>query len=113
MLPVRSIQTPQELLLLQRIASSHGKVEDRLNYLKDPALGPESPVAKGDWELWRDKLQLMEAAKQWQELFDTSSTLLKRARIKDESGQIIEARMADWIVWESYVHSAAALENLE
>ncbi|ESZ98846.1 hypothetical protein SBOR_0704 [Sclerotinia borealis F-4128] len=110
-LPTRAIHTPQELLLLQRITAAHGKLEDQLKYLNEPSLGPESIVAKGDWELWRNKLQLMDASEQWQELFEVTGGLLKRARTKDERGQIIEARMADWAVWQSYLRSALALQN--
>jgi N-terminal acetyltransferase B complex non-catalytic subunit len=51
----------------------------------------------------------MEAAKQWQELFDTTGTLLKRARTKDESSQLPESRLSDWIVWEAYIRSAVEL----
>ncbi|PQE03427.1 N-acetyltransferase B complex non catalytic subunit protein [Rutstroemia sp. NJR-2017a BBW] len=110
-LPVRSIQAPQELLLLQRIAGTHGKLEDQLKYLNEPSLGPESTIAKGDWELWRNKLQLMEKSEQWQEIFEATGQLLKRARTKNENGQIIEARLADWVVWQAYLNSATTLEK--
>jgi N-terminal acetyltransferase B complex non-catalytic subunit len=108
-LPTRSIQTPQELLLLDRITEAYGKPEQRLGYLQSSQLGSESAVAKGEWQLWRTRLQLMEAAKQWQELFDTTGTLLKRARTKDESSQLPESRLSDWIVWEAYIRSAVEL----
>ncbi|CAD6448066.1 2ed61336-c5c5-4340-ab1c-4ca208159de1 [Sclerotinia trifoliorum] len=110
-LPTRAIHTPQELLLLQRITAAHGKLEDQLKYLNEPSLGPESIVAKGDWELWRNKLQLMEASQHWEQLFETTSGLLKRARTKDERGHIIDARMADWAVWQAYLRSALALQS--
>ncbi|KAB8302834.1 hypothetical protein EYC80_006174 [Monilinia laxa] len=110
-LPTRAIHTPQELLLLQRITAAHGKLEDQLNYLNEPSLGPESIVAKGDWELWRNKLQLMEASEHWQQLFEITGDLLKRARMKDERGEIVEARMADWAVWQAYLRSALALRT--
>ncbi|QSZ28628.1 hypothetical protein DSL72_003127 [Monilinia vaccinii-corymbosi] len=110
-LPTRAIHTPQELLLLQRITAAHGKLEDQLKYLNEPSLGPESIVAKGDWELWRNKLQLMEASEHWQQLFEITGDLLERARTKDERGKIIEARMADWVVWQAYLRSALALQD--
>ncbi|TVY91417.1 hypothetical protein LAWI1_G001112 [Lachnellula willkommii] len=95
-LPSRSIKTPQELLLLHRITEALGKPEQRLEYLNDPTLGPESAVAKA-----------------WQELFETTKSLLKRARTKDESGQLSESGMSDWIVWEAFIRSAVELRNLE
>jgi N-terminal acetyltransferase B complex non-catalytic subunit len=112
-LPTRSIQTPQELLLLDRITEVYGKPEQRLDYLQSPQLGPESVVAKGEWQLWRTRLQLMEVAQQWQELFDTIGGLLKRARTKDESSQLAESRLSDWIIWEAYIRSAVELSGSE
>ncbi|KAE9381361.1 hypothetical protein N431DRAFT_424923 [Stipitochalara longipes BDJ] len=108
-LPIRSIQTPQELLLLDRITAAYGKSELRLEYLQSSQLGPESIVAKGEWQLWRTKLQLMEAAQQWQELFDTAAALLKRARTKDDSSQLSESQLSDWIVWEAFIRSVVEL----
>jgi len=112
-LSIRSIQTPQELLLLHRITEALGKPEQRLGYLNDATLGPESAAAKGEWQLWRFKLQLTESTKKWQELFDTSKALLRRARTADESGQLSEAGMSDWIVWEAFIRSAVELQGQE
>ena len=108
---MRAIHTAQELLLLQKIGAYHGPVEDRLQYLQDPHLGPQSTVAKGDWELWRQHLQLLAGMQRWDELFSLTSSLLEKARSKDDSGQIVEARMADWIVWDSYLTSAASSQR--
>jgi len=94
---------------LHRITEQVGKNEQRLEFLRDPHLGPESAVAKGEWQLWRFKLKLMEAAEQWQELFDITSALLERARTKDESGRIKEPGMSDWIVWDAFIRSAVEL----
>jgi len=80
-----------------------------LDYLQDPYLGPESTVAKGEWQLWRFKLQLLTKTQKWDELFQTTSGLLKRARTKDASGKISEARYSDWIVWEGFIRSANEL----
>ncbi|KAJ5032454.1 uncharacterized protein L3040_009058 [Drepanopeziza brunnea f. sp. 'multigermtubi'] len=110
-LPLRAIQTPQELLLLQRITQTCGKIEQRLEYLQDPLLGPESVVAKGEWELWRLKLELLEKAQEWKELFEVTGSLLKRSRTKNEAGNYSEARLGDWVVWEAYVLSAGQLKD--
>jgi N-terminal acetyltransferase B complex non-catalytic subunit len=112
-LPTRSIHTPQELLLLQLVAAKDGKPEKQLEYLQNPHLGPESVIAKGDWSLWRDKLQLMTQARQWQDLFQVTANLLKRARTKDTSGQISESRYSDWVVWEAYLQSALEISSNE
>lgn len=49
--PVKSIQLPQELLLLHRITEVHGTPEQRLEFLRNPYLGPESRVANNDWQV--------------------------------------------------------------
>jgi N-terminal acetyltransferase B complex non-catalytic subunit len=98
---------------LHRITEALGKPEQRLEYLNDDTLGPESAAAKGEWQLWRFKLKLIENGRKWQELFDTSKALLKRARTANESGQLSEAGMSDWIVWEAFIRSAVELQGDE
>ncbi|KAE8452103.1 hypothetical protein EG329_001570 [Mollisiaceae sp. DMI_Dod_QoI] len=110
-LPIKSIHTPQELLLLDRITESFGKPDQRLEYLQEPNLGPESIVAKGEWGLWILKLRLMEEACQWAELFDLCKTLLRRARTTNEFDQYVESSFSDWTVWEAYFFSASKLEG--
>jgi N-terminal acetyltransferase B complex non-catalytic subunit len=112
-LPIRAIHTPQELHLLHRITKSCGKPEQILEFLQDSHLGPESAVAKGEWQLWRSKLKLMAEALQWQDLFKTTGALLKQARTKDQIGHLPESRLSDWIVWDAFISSAIHLENHE
>jgi N-terminal acetyltransferase B complex non-catalytic subunit len=76
----------------------------RLNYLHSPYLGPESTIAKGEWQLWRLKLELLK--KDPEVLFQMTGDLLKRARTKNKAGEIAESRFSDWIVWESYIDTA-------
>lgn len=108
-LPIRSIQSPQELLLLDKITEAFGKPEHRLQNLQDPHLGPESAVAKGEWGLWRLRLRLMAEASQWQELCDLCESMLRRARTPNDSKQLSQAFFSDWIVWEAYLKSAGVL----
>lgn len=105
-LPVRSIQSPQELLLLDKITEAFGKPEQRLRNLKDAHLGPESVVAKGEWGLWRLKLKLMAETGQWQELFDLCESMLRRARTPNGSNQLAQASFSDWVVWEAYLSAS-------
>ncbi|KAG0650585.1 N-terminal acetyltransferase B complex subunit arm1 [Hyphodiscus hymeniophilus] len=106
-LPTRSIHKVQEFRLMDTILKN-GNPEKmnpvRLKYLQDPFLGPDSTIAKGEWQLWRLKLELLK--KDPQLLFQTTSDLLKRARTKNENGEITESRFSDWIVWKSYIDSA-------
>ncbi|KAH8815250.1 N-acetyltransferase B complex non catalytic subunit-domain-containing protein [Xylogone sp. PMI_703] len=108
-LPARAIQTPQELLLLHKISSVYGKDEDLLKYLQKPSLGPDSTIAKGQWRFWRELVLRMRKSELWEELFQTCSSLLQRARTKDDSGEIIDLQMADWVVWDAFVASALKL----
>ncbi|RKF64168.1 Phagocyte signaling-impaired protein [Erysiphe neolycopersici] len=105
-LPIRSIQTPQEILLLHRIIDLSGDLEKSKFYLDDHHLGPESPIAKGEWELWRLKLKRLNQLKIWGELFNTAISLLARARTKNADGQLSEAYFSDWLVWDSLILSA-------
>ncbi|RKF51363.1 N-terminal acetyltransferase B complex subunit arm1 [Golovinomyces cichoracearum] len=103
--PAKSIQTPQEILLLHRILQLSGSLEKSIEYLEDPFLGPESPAAKGNWELWRLNLMSLSRSEKWSLLFETSMSLLKRARTKDATGNFSEAQFCDWIVWSSLLLS--------
>ncbi|CAD6503993.1 BgTH12-05734 [Blumeria graminis f. sp. triticale] len=110
-LPVKSLQKPQEILLLHRLLKANNKKEQSIEYLDDPQLGPESIVAKSEWELWILKLKLLEESQNWQELFQTTIGLLKRARTKDQFGNFAEARLSDWIVWDALTRSAVHLRD--
>jgi N-terminal acetyltransferase B complex non-catalytic subunit len=98
---------------LHRITAVLGKPGQQLEYLRNANLGPESVVAKSEWQLWRFKLNLLTAAQEWKELFEITQALLKRARTKDEAGQLSEASFSDWIVWEAFVRSATELSDDE
>ncbi|RFU26712.1 hypothetical protein B7463_g9620, partial [Scytalidium lignicola] len=110
-LPARAIQAPQELLLLHKISSVYGKDEDLLKYLQNQALGPDSSIAKGQWRFWREMVLLMQQSQLWEELFQICSSLLERARTKDDSGQIVDLQMADWVVWNAFIISALKMPS--
>jgi N-terminal acetyltransferase B complex non-catalytic subunit len=80
----------------------------RLEFLQSPFLGPESTIAKGDWELWRIRLELMRKTLS-PDIFQTTADLLRRARTKDNAGRIVDSRFSDWEVWQLYIE--AALSN--
>jgi hypothetical protein len=82
-----------------------------VEYLEDPQLGPESSVSKGEWEIWRMRLRMMQEDRRWDDLFSVTGKLLERSRTKNESGQIQEAHLADWIIWETHIKSAVELGN--
>jgi N-terminal acetyltransferase B complex non-catalytic subunit len=98
-------------LLLHKLTEAFGTPEQLRDYLQDPNLGPESSVAKGEWKLWRLRLKSLEESQKWVELFDITSTLLKRARTKDSSSQLVDSKLSDWIVWEGFLLSATMLHD--
>jgi hypothetical protein len=81
--------------------------EARLKILKDQFLGPESRTAKGEWQLWRLKLELLKKCQSSEESFQVAAGLLKRARTKNEAGILAESRFSDWMVWELYLDAVS------
>ncbi|KAL3417865.1 hypothetical protein PVAG01_10875 [Phlyctema vagabunda] len=113
-LPVRSIQTPQEAILLHTIIANSTSVSDdrRLDYFSNEYAGPESKIAKGSWKLWLDKLQLIKTTGKWEDLYALSSRLLPMAR-KNSSGNVEDSRMGDWQVWDVFLKTARLLFDHE
>ncbi|KFY28541.1 hypothetical protein V493_02880 [Pseudogymnoascus sp. VKM F-4281 (FW-2241)] len=111
-LPVRSLQTPQELLLFHRILEANGQTEDRLKAYKDPYIGVNSKIAKGEWVFKRDHVLLLEDVRAWPELIDVCNELLEGAQ-STTTGKMIDARGADWKVWEAFIDAAIALQTKE
>jgi hypothetical protein len=108
-LPPRSIQTPQELAFLYRITKMWGSLRDINALLHDPALGPDSKAAKGEWWVIRTKVETLEELEEWEELFEYCLALLKKARVNVNGGSIVDARGGDWVVWQNLM---AATLNL-
>lgn len=111
-LPVRSLQTPQELLLFHRILQATGQTAARLKAYKDPYIGVSSKIAKGEWVFKRDQVLLLEDEGEWQELVDVCNDLLEGAQ-STTTGQMIDARGADWKVWDAFITAAIALQTKE
>ena len=59
------------------------------------------------------KLELLQERQDWKAVFETSGSLLRRARTTDASSQYSEARLSDWIVWNAYIRSAKEVNVLE
>ncbi|RQM06867.1 hypothetical protein DH86_00000004 [Scytalidium sp. 3C] len=64
-------------------------------------------LAKNDIENAQQKAEL------WEQLYQTCSSLLRRARTKDDTGQIVDLQMADWVVWNAFIISALNLPGNE
>ncbi|KFY55521.1 hypothetical protein V496_06983 [Pseudogymnoascus sp. VKM F-4515 (FW-2607)] len=111
-LPVRSLQTPQELLLFHRILDANHQTPDRLKAYKDPYIGVSSKIAKGEWVFKRDHVLLLEDEGEWQELVDVCDELLEGAQ-STTTGKMVDARGADWRVWTAFINAAIELQTKE
>jgi N-terminal acetyltransferase B complex non-catalytic subunit len=109
-LPPKSLQSPQELLLLYRISRQsgiQGYFADA--FVLDDVVGANSLSAKGEWALQLELLDFLLLTKNWAKLFAFSQKLLLGSRANSPAGQIENARGADWAVWKAYLQSALEL----
>jgi hypothetical protein len=104
--PAKSIQTPQELLVLHTIVRSGADgSKSLLGYANNEYLGPYSATARGNWALQRLHLQMLVDTQAWEQLLGACETLLTNAQPerKDEEGY--DPRGSDWLVWECFVRA--------
>lgn len=109
--PPRSIQTPQELKLLQHIVQEEAGTRELLDLLQSPNLGPYSKAAKGEWEFIKARMNALQELEMWQDLFNTCDALLSKAYAK--GGVVEDTRGGDWSVWTTYMRAAKILERKE
>ena len=91
---------------------ANGQTADRLKAYKDPYIGVSSKIAKGEWVFKRDHVLLLEDEGEWQELIDVCDELLEGAQ-STTTGKMIDARGADWKVWEAFIYAAIELQTKE
>lgn len=108
---MKSIQTPQELLLLHRILSTQGKLTESLDVFRDPHLGPTSKVSKGEWVFHIKHLQLLEVCGEWKELLTKSLQLLSASRVEGDDGNFPCSRGSDWVVWKALIRAVLELQT--
>lgn len=107
----RSLKTPQELLLFYRLLADHGDDAEGLRISKHERLGPTSKIAKDEWVFRRNQIKLLGSRGDWQELFNTTYELLSNSRANNETGAIIDARGADWLVWKEFLRAVSELRT--
>jgi N-terminal acetyltransferase B complex non-catalytic subunit len=88
------------------------QITELLDAYRDSKIGTASRITKGEWVFKRSQVILLEAAEQWQELFDISHCLLEEAHA-GASGKIKDERGADWTVWKAYINAAVHLQTQE
>lgn len=107
---MKSIQTPQELLLLHRILSTQGKLNESLEVFKNPYLGSGSKISKGEWVFHIKHLQHLELSGEWKELLAKSLNLLSASRAEDNDRDVSYSRGSDWVVWKALIRAALELQ---
>ena len=109
----RSLQTPQELLLFYRLLANHSGDAEGRRISTDERLGPKSKIAKDEWVFRRKQIELLGARGDWQELFNTTYELLSNSRANNETGAIVDARGADWLIWKEFLRATSELRTEE
>jgi hypothetical protein len=89
---------------------ANNQITELLGAYRDPKIGTASRLAKGEWVFKRSQVILLEAAEQWQELFDVCERLLDDAQATT-SGKINDERGGDWTVWKAYINAAVHLQT--
>lgn len=99
-------------MLFHRILDANNQIADRLKAYKDPYIGASSKIAKGEWVFKRDHVLLLEEEGDYLELIDVCNDLLEGAQATT-TGEIIDARGADWKVWDAFINAAIELQTKE
>ncbi|KAI9704283.1 MAG: hypothetical protein M1836_007144 [Candelina mexicana] len=113
--PGRAIQTPQELSLLLSIYQEEGHTQEALKVLGSRNLGIWSSVAKGDWNLVRLKMNLLEQLSMWLEAWTFCGSLLNAACPTTDAvnwgfPQLgSDTKGDDWRVWQCFLTACKEL----
>lgn len=75
----RALSTLEDVLLLLKVYRAQQKYTEALLVLDDPRTAINSPLGKNSWELVRQKIELYEICKHWNELWQFCKELLEDA----------------------------------
>ncbi|KAI9757114.1 MAG: hypothetical protein M4579_003592 [Chaenotheca gracillima] len=119
MSPGRSIQTPQELHLLLLVYLDKEKETEALKILSSANIGIGSPIAKGDWDFVRIKLDILQTLEKWDETWNFCKTLLEASSAspakepKEDEPRPKTVPGDDWNVWMSLISASRKSDNVE
>ena len=105
----RVLANLEELLLLLRVYRSQGKLEEALKILDDGHTGISSSLGNRDWQLVRQKIELLELSGQWQQMWCFCSKLLDDSYPEKLLGNSTAPNFVfgsvgdDWAVWTGLI----------
>ena len=113
------LESLEDLLLLLRVYRSQGKFEDALKILDDGRTGIFSPLGKKDWQLVRQKIELLELSGQWQKMWCFCSKLLDDSYPEKLLGNPAAPNFVfgsvgdDWVVWTGLINATNRIRTKE
>lgn len=94
-------------------------MEGALRILDSPNLGIHSTIAKGDWSFVRQKLDILEERKLWQDVWDFCKESLQASHASptsdvDTIGSPSQVKDADdWRIWEALIRANREINRPE
>lgn len=113
------LQTLEDLLLLLRVYRSQSKFKEALQVLDDDRTGIFSRFGNKDWQLVRQKIELLELSGQWQDLWQFCRSVLSDSHPKKILQDPVSSHVAfgrvgdDWATWTGLITAANQIRNDE
>ena len=113
------LESSEDLLFLLRAYRSQHKFKEALKILEDERTGISSPFGKSNWQLVRNKIDLLSLSDQPQEMLQFCSMLLDDAQPEAMADDARTPHFAfgslgdDWKVWDGLITAAAKLHYNE
>ena len=110
----RAVETLEDLLLVVRVYRSQDKFQEALKVLHDPKIGFLSGVARRNWEVIRQMIELYPLCRKWDELLSLCQGILSHVYptafdIEDDPDLDFGQLGDDWVVWDGLVVAAIEL----
>ncbi|KAJ3496819.1 hypothetical protein NLG97_g2373 [Lecanicillium saksenae] len=106
-LPVRSIQTEQEMLLLYEIVGAHGTAAEFEKLLNSPIFNPVEQLKQGRKEPLMYAINKLNGDSNWQSLYTVCRDCLSVADEKD----VPTLQASDWQVWRLFIIAASHIQD--
>lgn len=101
-LPVKALHNAREIELYHKALVIAGDREKLLSALRDPTIGVDSPLIKGDWGMMKTLVDFCTWGPSLEYPIELCRRLLSKACAND-AGIIEQPMYGDWVVWEKYV----------
>ena len=101
-LPVKALHNAREIELYHKALVIADDTEKLLSALRDPIIGVDSQLIKGDWGMMKTLVDLCTRDPSVSYPIELCRRLLSKACAND-AGVIEQPMYGDWLVWEKYV----------